>query len=340
MQMKRADASADLADLGQHHARFRNRPPPGRHSLRHSPSGAGAEMPRVGVRPQVQVGSVAAGAKALDNHVGLAREADRLVLLIDMQDRTVGGGREQRAVRGRLGLAGKVEVPAIGPRPTMAVGIGHRIGLDDEPRLARRKRQVDHEIGRAHLRDLVGGGVPDELAALELADPAAAIEGADLVGHRIAEIALLRAELRPAGEDEPDHHVGADLRMPINHAARELAKFPDTVRRRGLGRRGHAEPAGAAAGLGVFVIDRRCRGVPGEAKEPCPEDSAAQQCGAPARLNSHASPPVGDNMHGSVAANKAEVCPRGYPKMSLPGLTGQSSIRRPVVTGSPGQAGR
>jgi len=38
--------------------------------------------------------------------------------------------------------------------------------------------------------------------------------------------------------------------------------------------------------------------------------------------------------------SRRESTQKGSTDLSLPGLTGQSSILRPLVTGSPGQAGR
>src|SRR5687768_17137713 len=132
-----------------------------------------------------------------------------------------------------------------------AMGLGH------PPRLARRERQLDHQIARLHLADSVCLLVPDELAAFEPRNATAPIDRIDLIGDRITEIPLLPVQLRPAVPDEAVHLVGAGARMPVYGAALVVAEPTHAVGGRRFSNGRLPEETACPSELGVLVADGR-----------------------------------------------------------------------------------
>src|SRR5438132_12428313 len=92
----------------------------------------------------VQIRSVTAIPKSLYNDI--AALAAGVVVLLDIDDLCVRRCSKGATVRLRLVFASKYEIPAIRPRTNMAVVRGHGVGLDNLPRFASRKWQIDDQI--------------------------------------------------------------------------------------------------------------------------------------------------------------------------------------------------
>ena len=213
----------------------------------------------------MQVRGVAARSQALHDHVawiGVTRSEESSAWTIRPLATAVKGLPLEPPMR--------YEVPAVGKAIEVAGGVDARdaVGLGDLPRLAGRERQLDHQIARLHFADRVRLFAPDQLAALEPRHATATIDRVDLIGHRIAKVALLPVQLSPPLPDQAMNLVGAGARMPVDGAAFVVAVAPLTPSGVEVSAMvGCARKPAAPPSLGVFVADGRRPGGGGRRAE-------------------------------------------------------------------------